>query len=126
MRKRVKRLNLNQSSRSHDKALIKNLFTSLVMYGKVTTTKPRAQALRAYACNKVFAFKRLGTSLESKRWIKAEVSTYKYSKRVTEKLKGFDEKFAVTTAMTKPRGGDNAPQYEVSIINYDATKTNEQ
>ena len=125
MRKRVKKLNLNQSTKSHDKLLIKNLFTSLMMYGKLNTTKPRAKALRGYALSKVNAFKKLGTSLDSKRWLQAEVSTVKYNKRVADKLKGFGADFAVSIVQTQPRKGDSAPQYEVSIINYDAQKTNE-
>ena len=125
MRKRVKKLNLNQSSKQHDKSLIKNLFTSLMMYGKVTTTKPRASALKAYALSKVSSFKKTGSSLESKRWLKAEVSTVKYNKRVADKLKGFGADFAVSVVQTQPRKGDSAPQYEVTVINYDAQKTNE-
>lgn len=125
MRKRVKKLNLNQSSKQHDKSLIKNLFTSLMMYGKVTTTKPRASALKAYSLSKVSAYKKLGSSLESKRWLKAEVSTIKYNKRVADKLKTLGATFAVSVVQTQPRKGDSAPQYEVSVINYDAQKTNE-
>lgn len=126
MRKRVKRLNLNQSSKQHDKSLIKNLFTSLMMYGKVTTTKPRAAALKAYSLSKVSAYNKLGTSLDSKRWLKAEVSTVKYNKRVAEKLKQLSKNFAVSVVQTQPRKGDSAPQYEVTVINFEAQKTNEQ
>lgn len=104
--------------------MIKNLFTSLVMYGKVTTTKPRAKALKAYALTKVQAYKKLNDSLSTKRWVKAEVSTMKYLQRVVEKLNGFD-KFAVSAVQVQPRKGDNAQQYEVSILNYDAQKKNE-
>lgn len=125
MRKRVKKLNLNQSTKSHDKLLAKNLFTSLMMYGKVVTTKPRSRVLRGYALSKVNAYKKLGTSLETKRWLQAEVSTVKYRKRVTDKLNSFGADFAVSIVQTQPRKGDNAPQYEVVILNYDAPKTNE-
>ncbi len=126
MRKRVKKLNLNQSTKSHDKLLIKNLFTSSLMYGKVTTTKPRAKALKAYSLSKVNAFTKLGSSLETKRWLKSEVSTVKYNKRVSDKLQGFGSAFAVSIVQTQPRKGDSAPQYEVTVINYDAKKTDEQ
>lgn len=96
------------------------------MYGKVTTTKPRAKVLKAYALSKVNAYKKLATSLETKRWLQAEVSTIKYNKRVADKLNGFGTDFAVSIVQTQPRKGDSAPQYEVSIINYDAKKTDEQ
>lgn len=125
MRKRVKKLNLNQSTKSHDKLLAKNLFTSLLMYGKVTTTKPRAKVLKAYALSKVSGFKKITTSLETKRWLQSEISTMKYNKRVAEKLKGFGADFAVTIVQTQPRKGDNSSQYEVTIINYDEKKGNE-
>lgn len=96
------------------------------MYGKVTTTKPRATALKAYALSKVSGFGKLGSSLESKRWMQSELSTVKYVKRVAEKLKVLGAKFAVSTAQTQPRKGDAAPQYEVTIINFDAPKTDEK
>ncbi len=124
MRKRVKRLNLNASNKAHDKLMAKNLFTSLLMYGKITTTKPRAKAVKAYALSKVNAYKKLTTSLEQKRWLNAEVSTKTYAKRVANKITGF-ENFAVSVVMAQPRKGDNAQRYEVSILNYDAEKKNE-
>ncbi len=96
------------------------------MYGKITTTKPRATALKAFAMTKVNGYWKLGSSLESKRWMKAEISTVKYTKRVSDKLKELGQKFAVSMAQTQPRKGDNAPQYEVSIINFDAPKKDEQ
>lgn len=96
------------------------------MYGKVTTTKPRATALKAFAMTKVTGYGKLGSTLESKRWLKAEVSTIKYAKRVSDKLKELGPKFAVSMAKTQPRKGDNAPQYEVTIINFDAPKKDEQ
>ncbi|WKZ23841.1 MAG: L17 family ribosomal protein [Candidatus Dojkabacteria bacterium] len=126
MRKRVKKLNLNQSTKAHDKLLAKNLFTSLLLYGKVVTTKPRASTLKAYALSKVNAFRKLTTSLDTKRWLSAELSTQAYKARATEKLKSFGADFAVSVVMTSPRKGDNAPQYEVSIINYEPKKTDEQ
>ncbi|MCC7304573.1 hypothetical protein IT418_04150 [bacterium] len=126
MRKRVKKLNLNQSTKSHDKLLAKNLFTSLLMYGKVTTTKPRAKVLKAYALSKVSDFKKNKSSLETKRWLQSEISTLKYNKRVSGKLKSFGTNFAVSVVQTQPRKGDNASQYEVTIINYDEKKGNEQ
>lgn len=125
MRKRVKRINLNQSSRSHDKLLAKNLFTSLLMYGKLVTTKPRSRVVKAYTLTKVAAYKKLSSSLTTKRWIKAELSTVKYAKRIEEKLKSFGSDFAISIVMTQPRKGDSAPQYEVSILNYDVKKSDE-
>lgn len=95
------------------------------MYGKLTTTKPRAKALRGYALSKVNAFGKLSNSLESKRWLKVEVSTTQYMKRVTDKLKSFDKTFAVSMVMVQPRKGDNAQQYEVSILNFEPKKSNE-
>jgi large subunit ribosomal protein L17 len=125
MRKRVKKLNLNQSTKSHDKLLVKNLLTSLLTYGKVTTTKPRAKALKAFALSKVSAYKKLGSSLETKRWFAVEISTMKFQKRISEKLKAIAKDFAVTSVETQPRKGDNSKQYIVSIINFDAQKSNE-
>lgn len=127
MRKRVKKLNLNQSTKSHDKLLIKNLFTSLLTYGTVTTTKPRASALKAYSLNKVSNYNKVSANpLELKRWINVELSTDKFGKRITEKLKLIAKEFAVTSSIVQPRKGDNAQQYEISIINFDAKVENEK
>jgi large subunit ribosomal protein L17 len=125
MRKRVKKLNLNQSTKSHDKLMAKNLFTSLLTYGKVTTTKPRATTLRGYALSKISSYKKLSSSLDTKRWFNVEISSVKFRKRVEDKIKELAETFAVSIVQTQPRKGDNASQYEVSIINFDAPKSNE-
>lgn len=96
-----------------------------MMYGKLTTTKPRAQVVKAYTLSKAAEYAKLSTSLDLKRWLKAEFSTQQYAERVAEKMKTLAKSMAVSIVMTQPRKGDNAPQYEVSILNYDAQK-NEQ
>lgn len=127
MRKRNKKLNLNQSTKSHDKLMAKNLFTSLMMYGKVVTTKPRASVLKAYALKKVSAYNKImGSSWELKRWLTNELTTKKFAHKVAEKLAVLNKNFAVSTVMVQPRKGDNSQQYEVSVINFDAQKEDEK
>lgn len=125
MRKRVKRLNLNTTKRSHDKSLIKNLFTSLVTYGTVTTTETKARALKSYVQSKYAEFEAITESRLKKRWMNEEVSTSKFQDRIEKKLDSLKSNFKVTMVRVAPRKGDNADQFEVSIINFD-DKSNEQ
>lgn len=126
MRKRVKRVNLNTTSRSHDKLMLKNLFTSLVIYGKVATTETKARALKSFALAQVADYAKLTESRIVKRWINSEISTLKFRKRASEKLNTLKGDFKVTMVRVAPRKGDNAAKYEVSILNYDVKNTNEQ
>jgi large subunit ribosomal protein L17 len=126
MRKRVKRLNLNTTKRSHDKLLLKNLFTSLVVYGKVTTTETKARALKSFAQAQFADFAKITESRDLKRWANSEISTEKFLDRAIGNLQAHKEALQVTIVRLEPRKGDNASQYEVSIINFDPKKRNEQ
>jgi len=126
MRKRYKKLDLRLSNKQHEKLMIKNLFTSLFMYGKVVTTKPRSRALKAYSLKKVTSYKKVVDSAwKLKRWLNDEFSTKKYSTRVADKIAQLYKDFAISIVMIQPRKGDNTQQFEVSIVNYDAKKENE-
>ncbi|WKZ30258.1 MAG: L17 family ribosomal protein [Candidatus Dojkabacteria bacterium] len=126
MRKRVKRLNLNTTKRSHDKLLIKNLFTSLIVYGVVTTTVKRAKSLKSYAQSLAADYAKQSDSRSLKRWANENISSMKFRKRAMDKLAALKDAFKVSIVKVAPRKGDNAVQYEVSILNFDQKKTDEQ
>jgi ribosomal protein L17 len=126
MRKRVKRLNLNTTKRSHDKLLLKNLFTSLIVYGIVTTTVKRAKTLKSFAQHQGAEFAKLTDSRGLKRWANENISSLKFKKRAMDKLEALKGAFKVSIVKVAPRKGDNAVQYEVSILNFDQKKSDEQ
>jgi len=122
MQKRVKKLNLNTSNKGHNKLLLKNLVTSLMMYGKVVTTKPRANAVKAEAQSLLSQYSKLQDSRETKRWFKENFSTVKYLPRIQKLFAEKVQLLAVSIVQDAPRKGDAAKQYEVSLLNYDKKK----
>jgi len=124
MRKRVKRLNLNTTKRSHDKLLLNNLFTSFVLYGKVVTTERKARALKSFAQSQIHEYSTISDSRLKKRWINVNISTGKLLKKATESLNKLVSA-KVSMARLAPRKGDNAARYEVSTLNLVQTTPNE-
>jgi ribosomal protein L17 len=105
--------------------LLKNLFSSLVIYGKVTTTERKARTLKSHAQKQLAGYGKLSESRMQKRWVNENVSTVTFRKRVTANLERVKTEAKVSMVRTAPQKGDNAAQYEVSILNFDAKK-NEQ
>ncbi len=115
MRHRKAGLKLGRTS-SHRKAMFKNMLTSLLKYGKITTTDVKAKEIRRWADNIITLAKK--GDLHSRR----QAFTIVAEKNVVHKL--FEEapkKFGASaggyTRITKigRRAGDAAP---ISIIEF--------
>ncbi|GEM_PF-1862209 len=126
MRKRVKRLNLNTTKRSHDKLLIKNLFTSFILYGKVVTTETKARALKSYIQSQIHDYASITESRLQKRWINENISTEKLLKKAIASLEKFKENKKISMTRISSRKGDNAERFEITVINLVPTVSNEQ
>ncbi len=128
MYKRVKKLNLNTSDKAHGKLLIKNLFTSLLINGKVKTTEKKAKELKRYAQAKISKFLNKiakGEPIYRKTWLQQNIlgSNAGYKKAINN-LKALNKEFKITIHRIGFRAGDGATLYEVELINSD-TKENE-
>lgn len=123
MQKTLKKRNLNVKA-SHSRLMLRNLFESLVTYGKVETTGRRARILRAYADEKLCYFlnakeekinndfiKRLGSDRSAEKTLKFVAFLKKQGKNMRS---GF-----TTVVRTKYRAGDNSLMLEVKLLGFE-------
>ena len=118
MKKRVQKKKIGVKA-SHRKSLKRNLLTSLIESGKVTTTTVKAKVLRSEAESFLATLKkREGVTLI--RGLKQVLTTVKASK-IANKLREVDD-LKITVVKEGFRKGDNAEVSTVSISNYDKIK----
>ena len=116
MRHRKKNPALNRPS-DQRKALIRNLITSLFLYGKVQTTDAKAKALASSAEKLITKVKRQKETFNSVRELKRVIFTEEASKKAlayvmeTKKTSGFTRQTKI-----KLRAGDNALIVQVDLI----------
>lgn len=118
MYKRVKKKKLGRTA-SHRKSLKKNLMTSLLENGKVTTTSVKAKVLKTEIQN-LFELLEKQEGVNLVRNLKSKLMTAKASK-IAQSLK---EKSLKKVSIVKVgfRKGDNAEKSTISIIGYDELK----
>ena len=116
MRHQVAGRRLSRSS-GHRKALYRNLVTSLLKHGKITTTEAKAKEVRGLA-EKMITTGKSG-SLHSYR----QALSYILEKSVVEKLftelaPRYAERPGGYTRIVKlgPRLGDNAPMVQLELV----------
>mmetsp|Transcript_36050 Transcript_36050/g.102057 ORF Transcript_36050/g.102057 Transcript_36050/m.102057 type:complete len:190 (-) Transcript_36050:99-668(-) len=113
-RKKLARLNRPADQR---KALIRGLVTDVLKYGSITTTKPRAKAIRKYVDHMVTLSKRGG--LHARR----QALAFIYDKEVVASLfeEGPDRYGERPGGYCRvvnelPRRGDNAPMARIEMV----------
>ncbi len=116
MRHKVAGRKLNRSS-SHRRALLRNLVTDLLNYGKITTTEAKAKEARSLA-EKMITLGKEG-SLHARR----QALSFILDQGVTEKVFSelatkYAKRFGGYTRITKlgPRLGDGAPIVQLELI----------
>ncbi len=115
--KHRKRTNKLSRTSSHRKALLKNLMIELMKHGRVTTTKAKAKALKS-TCDRLM-YKAQQDSVKARRELhqffgKRDVVNAmvdRIAPMFTERHSGF-----TTHRSLGVRRGDNAEQYEVSLV----------
>ncbi len=127
MYKGVKKYNLNTSDKAHGRLMLRNLFTSLLLSGKITTTEKKARTLKTYA-EKVISYYRKAklAPIAKKTWLQQHIMTRKFYKQALETLERIKDNFALRIRRAKFRKGDGAILWEVSIINFDDKKDVQQ
>ncbi len=102
---------------SHRKALLKNLVTSLLQHGRITTTVPKAKELRAVA-DRVITYAKRGTLHDRRlaaRYIadKGVISTLfsEYAERFKERPGGYTRIYKLG-----PRKGDAADMAIIELL----------
>ncbi len=118
MRHRNKKAILNRPA-DHRKALMRNLLTSLFLFGKVKTTNAKAKAL-ASAAEKLITKVKKNNDMNAIRALKEVIFTEESSKKVLEYARKTtkDSGFTRTTKIGF-RDGDNACLIQVDLINED-------
>lgn len=117
MRHRVTKATLNRPA-DQRKALMRNLMTSLFLYGKVQTTDAKAKALASDAEKLITRIKRQKDAHNAVRELKKVIFTEASSKKALEyinaskKTSGF-----VRTTKIRMRPGDGALVVQVDLIN---------
>ncbi len=116
MRHRVKKHILNRPA-DQRKALVRNLVTSLFLYGKVKTTESKARALKSEAEKLITAVKRQPEDRNAIRMLTKTIFTEEASKKALAYIKG-TEKISGYTRATKLgyRAGDNALLVQVELL----------
>ena len=128
-KKRRGSYNLNTSDKAHTALMLKNLFTSLLLSGKIVTTSKRAKALKSYAQKLVAKYKAKKESwhpIVKKTWLKEHILTRKDFKKAVEHLEKLVDDFKVGVYRAGYREGDGALLYEVRILNFDKIKNVQQ
>ena len=129
MYKRVKKVNLNTSDKGHNKLMLVNLFTSLLLSGKIVTTEKRAKTLKSYAQKQLAYFAKnkdkLG-AIARKTWLQQHISaTGQTYKQAMEKLQQLAGNAKISIIRHGFRKGDGALLYEVRILNFEQENKNE-
>ncbi len=122
MYKRVKKFNLNTSDKAHGQLMLRNLFTSLLLHGKVETTIKRAKELKRFALRQISYYNRDLPVLVKKTWLKQNITTRKFFKKALENLERVKDDFRLSLKRTRFRAGDGALMAEVRILNFEPKK----
>ncbi len=122
MYKRVKKFNLNTSDKAHGQLMLRNLFTSLLLHGKVETTIKRAKELKRFALRQISYYNRDLPVLVKKTWLKQNITTRKFFKKALENLERVKGDFRLSLKRTRFRAGDGALMAEVRILNFEPKK----
>ena len=122
MYKRIKKYNLNASDKQHGRLMLKNLFTSLLLNGKIKTTERKAKELKRFALSQMGYYKRIKSPMVKKTWLKDLVKSRKYFDRVVSKMQELVDDFKISDKKSRFRAGDGALMIELTIINFDKKK----
>lgn len=116
MRHRVKKVTLNKPA-DQRLAMVRNLVTSLFLYGKVQTTDARAKALSSEAEKLITRVKSQKDEFNGIRELMRMLTTEESSRKALEYIKG-TEKTSGFTRKTKIRfrKGDGALIMQVDLI----------
>jgi large subunit ribosomal protein L17 len=104
-------------SSSHQKALLANLATSLFEHGRITTTEPKARALRPYA-EKLITHAKKGT-LHNRREVLKKIRDKDVVHTLFAEIGPFfaDRNGGYTRIIkVEPRQGDNAPMAVIELV----------
>ena len=104
-------------SSSHQKALLANLATSLFEHGRITTTEPKARALRPYA-EKLITHAKKGT-LHNRREVMKKIRDKDVVHVLFAEIGPFfaDREGGYTRIIkVEPRTGDNAPMAVIELV----------
>jgi len=104
-------------SSSHQQALLANLATSLFEHGRITTTEPKARALRPYA-EKLITHAKKGT-LHNRREVLKKIRDKDVVHVLFEEIGPFfsDRDGGYTRVIkVEPRKGDNAPMAVIELV----------
>lgn len=118
MRHRNKLLKLGRASKEAREALVRSLLTSFVLHGKVTTTKPRAQAItRAFSelVTRVKGKEKFNVIRTLQTLLYTEEASRKFVDELLPKLEGKSSGFTRIT-LAGFRKGDNAPLAVVELL----------
>ncbi len=116
MRHRNTKISLNRPA-AHRKAVVRNLLTSLFLYGKVKTTEPKARVLTSEA-NKLITKVKSKDAANAVRELKKVIFTKESSKKALEYITKQTKKDSGFTRSAKIglRDGDNALLIQVELI----------
>lgn len=104
-------------SSSHQKALLANLATSLFEHGRITTTEPKARALRPYA-EKLITHAKKG-ELHNRREVMKKIRDKDVVHTLFAEIGPFfaDREGGYTRIIkVEPRKGDNAPMAVIELV----------
>ncbi len=122
MYKRIKKYNLNTSDKRHGKLMLQNLFTSLLLNGRLETTDRKAKELKRFAEKQIAYFNRDLPVLVRKTWLKENIKTRKYFEKALKNLEKVAKDFKLSLKKSRFRAGDNARMVEVKILNFEEGK----
>lgn len=117
MRHRIKKLKIG-IDRDHTKAMLRNLVTSLVMHGRLRTTKKRAKAL-TMAFSQAMRLVKKRSHLEAIRNLPQFVTTQAASRKLLGELKArYEDKVSGFTSISTigHRIGDDAHMVMIELI----------
>ena len=126
MKKRVKKYVLNTSNKAHDKMLLRNLLTSLLLRGHLETTEPKAKSLRSFALKAVSKYNKITDPLLRKKWHDYYILSKAYKKRIIANLERLKSDFRISIRRQRIRAGDSAILYKVYILNFDKEKGHDE
>ena len=119
MRHRLGYKKLNRTS-EHRKALIKNMLNSLIKYEQITTTLPKAKALKPQA-DKIITLGKKDTLINTKTLV-SKLQDINSANKVKKTLaKRYEKRKGGYTRIIKAgfRYGDNAPMAVIELVDRD-------
>lgn len=125
-RKRVKKL---ERTASHRKALLRNLVTELFRHERITTTLPKAKAMRRFA-ERMITFAKIGT-LHARRQVLRFIQDKKVVRKLFDTLAArYSERnggYTRVIKLSKLRVGDAAPMAVIELVDAEiATKPSKE